>query len=112
MVTTIIDWDGKQNVVVITDGTQTIRVPLDAFIELPATCTPVVADSERAAYIARLFHFSEWTCIKKKGPGGRQLPKSQNSPHLGVPASDPRRRENKSGDVHLHIHRHQDPMEK
>jgi hypothetical protein len=36
MVTTIIDWDGKQNVVVITDGTQTIRVPLDAFIELPA----------------------------------------------------------------------------
>jgi hypothetical protein len=29
MVTTIIDWDGKQNVVVITDGTQTIRVPLD-----------------------------------------------------------------------------------
>jgi hypothetical protein len=36
MITTIIDWDGKQNVVVIMDGTQAIRVPLDEFIELPA----------------------------------------------------------------------------
>jgi hypothetical protein len=28
-------------------------------------CTPVVADSGRAAYTARLFHFSEWICISQ-----------------------------------------------
>jgi hypothetical protein len=28
-------------------------------------CTPVVADSGRAAYTARLFHFNEWTCISQ-----------------------------------------------
>jgi len=32
----IIDWDGKQNVVVITDGQSTMRIPLDDFIALPA----------------------------------------------------------------------------
>jgi hypothetical protein len=55
-------------------------------------CTPVVADSGRAAYTARLFHFNEWTCIsqnfndqraraaQRKGPGGfrsTELPLTQ-----------------------------------
>jgi hypothetical protein len=36
MFTSIIDWDGKQNMVVIMDGQNTVRVPLDDFIELSA----------------------------------------------------------------------------
>jgi hypothetical protein len=36
MVTATIDWDGKQNVVRITDSEKVIIVPLDDFVALPA----------------------------------------------------------------------------
>ena len=35
MFNALIEWDGKQNVVVITDGQNTMRIPLDDFIALP-----------------------------------------------------------------------------
>ena len=36
MITSKIDWDGKQNIVVIGDGTVTLRISLDDFIDLRA----------------------------------------------------------------------------
>jgi hypothetical protein len=65
-------------------------VPHELCSRAQVPCTPVVADSGRAAPCARLFHFSEWICIsqnfsdrraragQKKGPGDGDQPGPNN----------------------------------
>ena len=48
MVSTTIDWDGRQNVVVLSDGKQTMRIPLDDFLQLKATRYVIELALERA----------------------------------------------------------------
>jgi hypothetical protein len=49
----------------IRDSPSPPTVPHELCSRAQLPCTPVVADSERAAYTARLFHFSEWTRISQ-----------------------------------------------
>ena len=36
MITTVIEWDGRQNIVSIRDDAAVIDIPLEAFLKLPA----------------------------------------------------------------------------
>jgi hypothetical protein len=48
MVTALMHWDGKQNVVIINDGKSTILIPLDQFLALPAVRYVMELAIERA----------------------------------------------------------------
>jgi len=49
MVTAVITWDGKQNIVIVREGETQIRIPLDDFLTLPAVKYAIDLVPTRAA---------------------------------------------------------------
>ena len=48
MITTVIEWDGRQNVVSIRDDAAVIDIPLEAFLKLPAVRYVIAVAVEQA----------------------------------------------------------------
>jgi hypothetical protein len=48
MITTVIEWDGRQNIVSIRDDAAVIDIPLDTFLKLPAVRYVIAVAVEQA----------------------------------------------------------------